>query len=236
MTATVIDTGGSTPRLAGAVMAVTRSQQVGTIGGGAFERHVMAAARALLLDAARSTERIDVHLVRDLGMCCGGRMEAFLNKIEPDAELLVFGAGHTGTELAHLAARAGFHVTVVDGRAEWADAGRFPPEVTVLDAEPEDHLRRHPPAASTFCVVTTHDHALDEALIRALSVDPPHYVGLIGSRGKWARFRARLTERGVSEAFLEAVRCPVGLDIGATTPAEIAVSILGELIAWRRQV
>lgn len=234
--ATVTDTGGSTPRLAGAAMGVTADAQHGTVGGGAFEWHVIEAARALLADGGRSSTTVDVHLVRDLGMCCGGRMTAFLSKTEPAPAVWIFGAGHVGTELAWLAVRAGFAVTVVDDRPEWIDAVRFPPEVRALDAEPEDLLRAvgGGPGPADFAVVTTHSHALDEDLIRALAISPPAYVGLIGSRAKWARFRARLTERGVEATFLDRVRSPVGLDIGAVTPAEIAVSILAEIVARRR--
>ena len=232
--ATVTDTGGSTPRLAGAMMGITSTGQSGTIGGGAFEHHVIAEARALLAAPGRSTSVVDVHLVRDLGMCCGGKMTAFLNKTEPAPSLWIFGAGHVGSELAPLAQRAGFQVTVVDARAEWADAVRFPEGVEVVDAEPDDLLKGRRPGPHAYVVVTTHSHTLDEQLVGALSVEPPAYTGLIGSRAKWARFRARLSERGVPAAFLDAVRSPVGLDIGAVTPAEIAVSIVAELVAVRR--
>lgn len=237
--ATVTDTGGSTPRLAGAMMGVTLEGQAGTVGGGAFEHRVVEAARALLAAPGQATTLVDVHLVRDLGMCCGGRMTAFLNKTEPAPRLWIFGAGHVGTSLAPVAALAGFAVTVVDERAEWARADRFPPEVAVLDAEPVDLLKRpgaglDRPGPRDLVVVTTHAHDLDERLIHALASAPPAYLGLIGSRNKWAKFRARLTERGVEAAFLDAVRSPVGLDIGALTPAEIAVSIVAELVAFRR--
>lgn len=233
--ASVTDTGGSTPRLAGAVMAVTAAAQFGTVGGGAFERHVIEAARALLADPGRATAVVDVHLVRDLGMCCGGRMTAFLNKQAPAQRLYVFGAGHVGTELCHLAERVGFEVIAIDGRADWADPARFPPSVQVEDAEPDDRLRTAPLPSDAYCVITTHSHELDERLVELLSAAPPAYVGLIGSRGKWARFRGRLEARGVPARFLDAVRCPVGLDIGAATPAEIAVSIVGELVATLRR-
>ena len=232
--ATVTDTGGSTPRLAGAVMGIGVDSQVGTVGGGAFEKRVVDTARALLADPSRGTAVVDVHLVRDLGMCCGGKMAVFLNKTEPAPRLWIFGAGHVGTELAVLGLRAGFAVTVVDERAEWAAPGRFPPTCEVVDAEPGDLLKRRRPGATEYVVVTTHSHALDEQLMLALSEAPPAYVGLIGSRNKWAKFRARLAERGVAPGFLDQVHSPVGLDIGAVTPAEIAFSVTAELIACRR--
>jgi len=231
--ATVIQTGGSTPRVAGARMAIWSTDFVGTVGGGALEKRVMDTAHEML----RGTEqvrRVDVHLVRDLGMCCGGKMSVFLERIEPATPLRIYGAGHVGTALAAAATLAGFAVTVVDARAEWADPDRFGEGVTVEDAEPEDHLKAHPPGATEYVVVVTHDHPLDEALVRAMLPAPPAYLGLIGSRGKWGRFRKRFRARGFEDEQLAAVHCPVGLDIGAMTPGEIAVSIVAEMIAVRR--
>lgn len=233
--ATVVDTGGSTPRLAGAQMVVQGEACHGTVGGGAFEWRVVNEARALLGDSLRHVARLDVHLVRDLGMCCGGRMSAFLQKVEPAPRAWIFGAGHVGTALATSLHALGFEVTVVDPRAEWADPRRFPAPVRVLDAEPEDLVDASPPAASDFVIIATHDHALDESLVRRLASHPLAYLGLVGSRGKWARFRKRLHER-VPEAALARVRCPVGLDIGAHTPEEIALSIAAEMVALRRGV
>ena len=104
MLATVVDTGGSTPRLAGAQMAVRDDDIHGTVGGGAFEQRVIQVARALLADPRRRVETLDVHLVRDLAMCCGGRMSVFMQKVDPAPPLRIYGAGHIGTELARVAA------------------------------------------------------------------------------------------------------------------------------------
>lgn len=231
--ATVVETGGSTPRVAGARMAIWAEDFTGTVGGGAFEKRVIDDAREMLA-GAEQVRRLDVHLVRDLGMCCGGRMSVFLERVEPATPLRIYGAGHVGTALADIARKAGFAVTVVDGRAEWADPERFADDVTVEDAEPEDHLKAHPPRPGEYLVVVTHDHPLDEALVRQMLAAPPAYLGLIGSRGKWGRFRKRYLARGFTEEQLTTVRCPVGLDIGAMTPAEIAISIIAEMIHHRR--
>jgi len=240
--AVVTDTGGSTPQLTGALMMVALERAAGTVGGGAFEHLVMCTAREMLAPGGARTRTIEAHLVRDLGMCCGGRMTAFLTRTDPRPALWIFGAGHVGTALAAQARLLDVQVTVVDGRAEWADRGRFSPDVTVLDAEPEDLLGGEAlsgPPPGAWVIVTTHAHPLDEAIIRALTprtlgADALGYLGLIGSRAKWARFRARLQARGVPAAALDRVRCPVGLPVGAQTPAEIAVSILAELVQTRR--
>lgn len=231
--ATVVETGGSTPRVAGARMAIAAADFAGTVGGGAFEKRVIDEARAMLADQ-RSVFRLDVHLVRDLGMCCGGRMSVFLERVEVEPRLRIYGAGHVATALAPIARQTGFAVEVIDARAEWADPDRFPADVTVTDAEPEDHLRSTPLSPTEYLVIVTHDHPLDEVLVRLALPAPPKYFGLIGSRGKWARFRKRLLARGFTEEQLGRVRCPVGLDLGAETPGEIAISIVAELVRVRR--
>jgi xanthine dehydrogenase accessory factor len=232
--ATVTDTGGSTPRLAGAMMAIGPDYTHGTIGGGAFEHRVVEDARALLEDARRRTHTLSVHLVRDLAMCCGGKMTVFMQKVEPAPRLRIFGAGHVGTALASAAAAAGFEVTVIDERAEWADAARFEDGIRVEDADPEDHLRAEPVEADEYVVIVTHSHPLDESLVRLLAERPLRFLGLVGSRGKWGRFRKRLLARDISEDALDRVSCPVGVDIGAVTPEEIAVSVVAELVRRRR--
>ena len=151
--ATVIDVGGSTPRSAGARMIIETESTFGTIGGGAVEQHIIDGARALLLDDSKNTDLISVHLVRDLAMCCGGKMSVFLEKIDPMPKLWIFGAGHVGTELARAAAMAHFDVAVVDERAEWADPERFPAEVSVHDADPVDFLKTTPMEPDDFVAV-----------------------------------------------------------------------------------
>ena len=229
--ALVVDVAGSTPRLAGARMIITAESAQGTVGGGAFEHQVIGVARRLLADPARQTESVAYHLVHDLGMCCGGRMTAFLNKTTPAPALWIYGAGHVGTALAAAATAAGFAVTVLDARAEWADPTRFSDAVTVLDVD----LETHPlPGADVFTVVMTHSHPLDEALVRGLAATPRRFLGVIGSRRKWALFERRLLARGLSPAQLAQVESPVGVAIDAQTPAEIAISVLARLIQVRR--
>jgi xanthine dehydrogenase accessory factor len=233
---TVTDTGGSAPRLAGARLAVWAEGCAGTVGGGAFEHRCLAEARALLAHPHPPTRTLSVHLAHDLGMCCGGRMTALLTYEAPTPRLLILGAGHVGTALAALAAALGeVRVVVVDERREWADPARFPAAVVVHEEDPQRALARLRPGPTDAVVVVTHDHGLDEALIRDLASHPAGYVGLIGSRAKWARFRTRLAGRGVPEEALARVRCPVGLPIGASSPGEIAVSVLAEWIAARTE-
>lgn len=232
--ATVVSTGGSTPQKPGARMAVLEDGSLrGTVGGGAIEQQVVEASLALM--RSPETHRLfETHLTHELGMCCGGKMQLFLEKHVPSARLWVFGAGHVGKELAALARHVGFRVTVVDERAEWATAERFP-GVEVVRRDAATVSRELPGGPDCFFCVTTHDHPLDQAVVEALLEKPAAYLGVIGSRRKAERFRQRLLAAGFSGAQVEALRSPMGVPIQALTPAEIAVSIVAELVAVRRK-
>ena len=238
---TVTSTGGSTPRLQGAQMWVSEREQVGTIGGGAFEHLAVQEARALLkAPRDRLTAELSAHLTHELGMCCGGKMSAFLRRHLSATPLYLFGAGHVGSALAqHLQLLSMVQLIVVDERPEWGDSARLPEGVEVIQEEPEAWLRLSPLPAGASALVMTHDHQLDERLmsllLKQLARDELIFLGMIGSAGKWGRFKRRLKERGASEEALERVRCPVGLAIGAQTPHEIAISVCAELIQTLRQ-
>jgi xanthine dehydrogenase accessory factor len=230
--ASVIESRGFTPRKPGAHMLVAEDGETcGTIGGGAIEHQVVEEARALLQGGGVSLVR--KHLTQELGMCCGGEMAVFLEVLEPAPRLYLFGAGYIARPLAALAAGCGFDVTVVDGRAEWAIAGRFP-DCRVVAQAPEDFLRALATTAADYAVVVTHDHALDQRLVQDLLRRPLKFVGMIGSVPKQRKFALRLRARGFSDAEIARLRTPLGMPIGADTPEEIAVSAMGELIAARR--
>lgn len=233
---TVVATQGSTPQKPGSKLAVAEDGRLlGTIGGGAIEQQVVEAARALLSDEGAATRTLETHLTHDLGMCCGGKMTVFLEKHATPARLVLFGAGHVGKEVATLARAAGFRVTVVDERAEWATAERFP-GVELRREHPADAARALPGGPHTFVCIATHDHPLDQACVEGLLRTPLAYLGVIGSKRKAERFRLRLRQGGFSEAELARLESPMGVEIGAQTPAEIAVSIVARLIAVRRKV
>ncbi|MBN1206504.1 MAG: xanthine dehydrogenase accessory protein XdhC [Myxococcaceae bacterium] len=231
--ATVIESAGSTPQKPGSKMVVLGDCSLrGTVGGGAIEQQIIDAARALL-EGPEQTRTIETHLTHELGMCCGGRMKVFLEKHGAPARLTVYGAGHVGKELAALALKVGFRVTVVDARPEWASAERFP-GCEVRREDPEHHAREQEGGPQDYFCVTTHDHPLDQAVVEALLSKPAAYLGVIGSRRKAERFRMRLKAGGAEEAALDRIRSPMGVAIGALTPEEIAVSIVAELVQVRR--
>jgi xanthine dehydrogenase accessory factor len=157
-----------------------------------------------------------------------------VERFAPAPRVIVFGAGHVGAAIARAAAAAGFRAVVVDDRAEFAAAGRFPADVVTAVATAEDAIARFAPGAGDAVVIATRGHREDARILDRLAASPAGYVGLLGSRRKRAVLTAALTAAGVPAEALARVRVPVGLAIGAVTPEEIAVSVVAELIAWRR--
>jgi xanthine dehydrogenase accessory factor len=234
--ATVVEVVGSTPQVPGAKLVLTRSGDVsGTVGGGAFEARVLADAQALLESEAPS-RLIELNLSRDLGMCCGGVMKVFLERVAMPARLVVLGAGHIARPLVELASQVGFESIVVDAREAWADKERFPSARAVHCDDPEAVIAELALDADTAVVVVTHHHPLDQALVRALVGSRAGFCGLVGSEAKRNKFVMRLEAQGVPADALARLRSPLGVQIGAKTPEEIALSIVAELVAWRRGV
>ncbi|MHB8877971.1 MAG: xanthine dehydrogenase accessory protein XdhC [Myxococcaceae bacterium] len=233
--ATVVESQGSTPQKPGSKMVVLPDGSIrGTVGGGAIELQIIEAAKALFV-SAETSKLVETHLTHDLGMCCGGKMKVFLEKTQAAARLWVFGAGHVGRELAHLAARVGFRVVVVDERASLCSRERFPEADELVLKNPADFARELQGGEGCYFCIATHDHPLDQACVEALLRKKSSYLGVIGSRRKAERFRMRLEAAGFTPEELGRVRSPMGVAIEAVTPAEIAVSIVGELIDVRRK-
>jgi xanthine dehydrogenase accessory factor len=234
---TIVSTRGSTPQRVGAKMLVhADGRSLGTIGGGCYESDAFGKAREAL--QTRRPRLVKYELTDDFaeetGLICGGQMEVFIEPIEPPPQLVILGAGHVGLQLGRLAPGLGFRVTVVDDRERFANRERFPDAgAIVIDSIPE-WLERTPLPSSAYVVVLTRGHRQDYDAIRALAGRDLRYVGLIGSRAKVAKVVERAIEEGVSADWLRSVHAPVGLDIGAVTPEEIAVSILAQLVAVRR--
>lgn len=229
--ATVVAASGSTPQVPGAKILLRQDGTiVGTVGGGRIEEVVLETLKEVVVDG--KPRRLKRHLLHDLGMCCGGEMELFCELVEGRSPLVVFGAGHVGLALVRVAEVAGFACTVVDPREELNTAERFGGATRLL-LEPAEALARLSLHEGTFVVITTHDHSIDEDVLGRCLALPRRYLGMIGSRRKVIRVYQRLRHKGVT-ASLAGVSAPVGLDLGALTPEEIAVSIVAEMIAVRR--
>jgi xanthine dehydrogenase accessory factor len=155
-------------------------------------------------------------------------------RLVPAPRLLVFGAGHVGAAIARAAAAAGFRVVVIDDRAEYADPARFSGNVDVLAADIDQALERYSITPADAVVIATRGHRNDALILERIATSPAGYVGLLGSRRKKIVVTKGLRAAGVPAKSLQRVRVPVGLAIGAVTPEEIAVSVVAELISWRR--
>jgi len=160
-------------------------------------------------------------------------MEVYIDPIAPSPALYVVGAGHVGWNLARMAAEAGFRIHVLDDREKFANVERFPFAETIEVDDIGAWLHKADLPSSAYVVVVTRGHTHDFEAIRALAARDLRYLGLIGSRAKVARIFEALETEGMPLECLQRVHAPIGLDIGAITPAEIAVSILAELIAIR---
>ncbi len=276
---TVVNSRGSTPQTAGAMLLLHADGRIeGTLGGGCVEAEVRRQALEML--AASQSGLLSFQLNHDYGwddgLICGGKMEiavmpvgdrtdttAFRAAIERIREqraadvslriqqegrpieyrvhieavptLLIAGAGHVGAALARLALPLDFRVAVVDDRPDLMQPDRLPPPIEAVAGDIAERLRSWPIDGNTYVVVVTRGHNHDEQALHAVIDSPAKYIGLIGSRRKIKLIFDDLAELGVDRARLDRVHSPIGLDIGAITVPEIAVSIAAELIQIRRE-
>jgi xanthine dehydrogenase accessory factor len=232
---TIVSTSGSTPQRVGARMLVYEDgRAVGTIGGGCYEHDANGKAREAIRLGRPQLARYSLNeeLAAESGLICGGVMDVFIEPVVPTPDLYLLGAGHVSMEVARVASTTGFRVHVVDDRDKFANADRFPGAEVVVDDIPT-WLKSAPIPPGAFVAVVTRGHRHDFEAVRELTGRPLRYLGLIGSRAKVQRIFEALEGEGVAAAALAAIHAPIGLDIGAVTPAEIAVSIVAELVAVR---
>jgi len=234
---TIVSAQGSTPQRVGAKMLVfADGRTVGTIGGGCYENDALWKAREALQTRKSQLVRYDLtdDFVEESGLICGGQMQVYIEPIEPAPHLYIVGAGHVAQHLACVAKPVGFRTHVLDDREKFANRERFPDadEITV-DSIPE-WLHRADVPPNAYVVVVTRGHRHDLDALRALAARDLRYLGLIGSKAKVKRIYDALVAEAMPLECLCRVHAPIGLDIGAITPEEIAVSILAELIAVRR--
>jgi len=229
--ATVVRSSGSTPQQPGARLLLREDgSTLGTVGGGAIERVVLERLQHALVSS--ESELLIHDLAHDLGMCCGGRMEIFVEPILPAPRLWLLGAGHVARPTAALARSVGFDVHVIDEREELNTAERFP-DCRLILGDPGEELAKAVLGDADWVLIMTHDHRLDEAALAALAGQNAHYVGLVGSKRKVFRLVERVRSKREADFPLDRLFAPVGLDIGAISPEEIAVSIVAELVALR---
>jgi xanthine dehydrogenase accessory factor len=237
--ATIVNVRGSIPSFETAKMLVRDDGSIaGTIGGGCVEAEVWQASREVMeSEKPRSlTFNLNQNPKYDTGLVCGGTLDIFVEPILPPALLYIFGAGHVSLSLYKVANGAGFDVTVVDDRERYARRERFPEAKEVIAEDFANAMGQLTPNESSYIVIVTRGHRDDMRVLRWAVQTQARYVGMIGSKRKIITIFRELTNDGISAHLFEKVHAPIGLDIGAITPEEIAVAITAELIAVRRRV
>ncbi len=235
---TITKTQGSTPGKTTMKMLVRRdSSFVGTVGGGCLEAEVLEAALESMRDERSRTLAFALNErdYPDSGLLCGGQLEIFVEPIVVP-RLVLFGGGHVSAAIARIAHSVGFHVLVSDDRASFASREHHPAADELHCGEIAELARRIAPAEDHYVLAVTRGHDQDGDVLEALfhARARPKYLGMIGSRAKKVQLFEQLRARGVDAGFLERVRTPMGLPIGARTHEEIAVAVVAELISVRR--
>jgi xanthine dehydrogenase accessory factor len=232
--ATVIAHNGSSPRKSGARMLVRGDgTMLGSVGGGRVELESVQAALAALGDGEQRT--LPFVLTEEQGFACGGSMTVY---IEPQGRrplLVMFGAGHVGRAVTALAHTCGFRVVVVDERPDCSTHAMLPGANDIVCAPVGEAFRRLTLDRESFVVIATPGHLRDFDAVRGCLATEAGFVGLLGSRRKRETLLALLEKEGFDEEQRRRIVTPVGLDIGAQTPEEIAVSIVGQLISLRKK-
>jgi xanthine dehydrogenase accessory factor len=229
--ATIVETKGSTPQEAGAKMIILSDGSFDfTIGGGTFEAEVIQDALSTL--SKNSTEIREYKLTKsELGMYCQGLVRVMLEVCSPRPQMLILGGGHVGQALSRITAATGiFRVVVADDRKEYANRKKHPAADLVVLTD-RDYQKGMPDIDSeTYVVIVTRCHATDKVIIKNLSDKKTAYIGLIGSKPKIKQFYRELLEEGVSSRFLDSIHAPIGISIGGKEPAEVALSILAQVV------
>jgi len=235
---TIVDISGSAPGMIGSKMAVNfNGRLVGTIGGGILEGKVINLAKEAI--KKHKSQLLNYHLTRDEAslekeVICGGDVQIFIDVIEPQEEIIIFGAGHIAVCLSKLAKMIGLKVTIVDEREEFSNKERFPEADQIIVAEPDQVLDKIRNISSTYFVIITRGHLKDEEALLTVIGQQAKYIGMIGSSQKNAVIFQHLREKGITQEKIHKIFSPIGLDIGAKTPEEIAISIIAEIVQVRR--
>ncbi len=232
---TVVKSEGSTPRHVGSKMLVYADGHfIGTVGGGDLEHRVMDEAWMAMGDGAARLLHYNMSDPSrgDPGVC-GGQVEVFVEPILPAPMVVVLGVGHVGKAVAHLAKWLGFRVAVSDDRAEFANKETVPDADAYYACAMQDLPSQMKIDRRTFLVLTTRGSSVDAAGMPALLATPAAYIGVIGSRRRWATTVKQMQASGVSAEGVARVHSPMGLELHAETPEEIAVSIMAEVLMVR---
>lgn len=236
--ATIVSVNGSIPSYQNAKILVREDGSfVGTIGGGCVEAEVYNAAREVM--ETEKAKMLEFSLGQDVayenGLICGGQLNVYVEPVVPQPRAFLFGAGHVAQAIAKVAHLAGFATVIVDDRERFASRERFPDAEEIHAAEYEQIFPRLEINSSSYLIIVTRGHRDDMRVLRLAVQTPARFIAMIGSKRKVISIVKELEKEGIPREKFERLTAPMGLDIGAVTPEEIAVSVVAEMIAVRRQ-
>ncbi len=235
--ATIVQVNGSIPSYESAKLLVREDgSMVGTVGGGCVEAEVWNAAREVMETEKPKhlTFSLGQDAAYDNGLICGGQLNVFVEPVLPQPFAYIFGAGHVSKSLSKVASLAGFATVIADDREQFANRDRFPEADQVYAEEYESLFPKLPVNESCYLVIVTRGHRDDMRVLRWAVSTPAKYIAMIGSKRKTIGVIRELEKEGIPRSAFEKIHAPMGLDIGAITPEEIAVSVVAEMIAVRR--
>jgi xanthine dehydrogenase accessory factor len=235
--ATIVDVRGSIPSYESAKLLVREDgSMTGTIGGGCVEAEVWNAAREVIETEMPKhlTFNLGQDAAYDNGLICGGQLDVFVEPVLPIPHAFIFGAGHISKSLSKVAALAGFATVIVDNREAFANRERFPEAAEVHAEEYEDVFPKLVINESSYVIIVTRGHRDDMRVLKLAMATQARYISMIGSKRKVINVIRELEREGIPRAAFERIHAPMGLDIGAISPEEIAISVAAEMIAVRR--
>jgi xanthine dehydrogenase accessory factor len=235
--ATIVQVNGSIPSYESAKMLVREDgSMMGTVGGGCVEADVWTAAREVI--ETEKPRHLSFSLGQDAaydqGLICGGQLNIFVEPIIPQPRALIFGGGHVSKSISKVATIAGFATSVIDDREAFANQERFPEAEATYADEYEAVFPKLAVNSSTYLIIVTRGHRDDMRVLRWAVSTPAKYIAMIGSKRKTISVVKELEKEGIPRQAFEKIFAPMGLEIGAETPEEIAISVVAEMIAVRR--
>jgi xanthine dehydrogenase accessory factor len=235
--ATIVEVRGSIPSYESAKLLVREDgSMAGTIGGGCVEAEVWNAAREVI--ATEKPRHLSFNLGQDAaydnGLICGGQLDVFVEPVLPVPRAFIFGAGHISKSLSKVATLAGFSTVVIDNRETFANRDRFPEAGEIYAEEYEDVFPRLPITENSYVIIVTRGHRDDMRVLKLAIATPARYISMIGSKRKVLNVIRELEKEGIPRDAFERIYAPMGLDVGAISPEEIAISVAAEMIAVRR--
>ena len=235
--ATIVQVNGSIPSYESAKLLVREDgSMIGTVGGGCVEAEVWTAAREVI--ESEKPKHLSFSLGQDAaydnGLICGGQLNIFVEPVIPQPRAFIFGGGHVSKSISKVATLAGFSTVIVDDREAFANAERFPEAESTYAEEYENVFSKLPVNSSSYVIIVTRGHRDDMRVLRWAVGTPAKYISMIGSKRKTIAVVKELDKEGISRQAFERIFAPMGLEIGAESPEEIAISVVAEMIAVRR--